>query len=400
MPTSDGQAPFAPIDLWNAEDDAELARSKNPADYEIAIAARDWTVETIVQQIRQGNINLDPAFQRRNAWKDPRRSKLIESLILGFPVPQIVLAENPHKKRSFLVIDGKQRLLTIAGFYLPDYRDYWTRYRLSGLNVRKDLNGVELDRFLADTEFFQDKRQLDNADIRTTVITGFSDETVLYDIFYRINTGSVPLSSQELRQVLNGGPFSRFLVERTSEPNSLWGVLGISSPDARLRDVELLLRIIAWRRFSAQYAGNMKKFLDDAMKWLNHHWREEAQSIEELTADILNGVDLAQDVYGDQAGRKFKGGRFEPSLNRAILEIQGFYFSFQIVRECAAARRKEVLAGFKLMGEDATFISSVEATTKSIENCRTRFSKYRTMLSKTLSVKVPPLDLPAPRAKG
>lgn len=72
------------VEQWNREDASELER---PGDVgNISIAARDWTVETVVQQVRQGNIDLDPAFQRRNAWRDPRRSRLIESFIL--PVPR------------------------------------------------------------------------------------------------------------------------------------------------------------------------------------------------------------------------------------------------------------------------------------------------------------------------
>src|SRR5439155_8026141 len=138
----------------------------------------------------------------------------------------------------------------IGGLYLAAFRGYWTQPRLSGLNVLKELNRVPLDDFLTSPEYSTERRQLGNADIRTTVITGFSDEAVLYDIFYRINTGSVPLSSQELRQVLNQGDFARYLIDVTSRPNHLWRLLGLDSPDPRLRDVELLLRLIAWRRFS------------------------------------------------------------------------------------------------------------------------------------------------------
>src|SRR3974377_1239423 len=124
------------------------------------------------------------------------------------------------------------------------------------MDVLKDLNRVQLDAFLKHSEHGRERRQLENADIRTTVITGFRDEDVLYDIFYRINTGSVPLSSQELRQVLNRGAFAKYLLEITSESNPLWEVLGIKAPDARLRDVELLLRLVALRRFSNEYRGN------------------------------------------------------------------------------------------------------------------------------------------------
>ena len=238
------------VELWNREDASELERPTGLSKYGITVASRDWTVETIVRQVEKENIDLDPAFQRRNAWRDHRRSRLIESFILGFPVPQLVLAENPRRRGTFVVIDGKQRLLTIASLYLTAYRDYWTQPRFSGLSVLEDLNQIGLDAFLKESQYSKYRRQLGNADIRTTVITGFHDEDVLYDIFYRINTGSVPLSSQELRQVLNRGEFAKYLLEVTGEQNPLWEVLDIEAPDPRLRDVELLLRLIAWRRFA------------------------------------------------------------------------------------------------------------------------------------------------------
>ena len=100
------------VELWNREDAPELERPKGLNKYQILVASRDWTVETIVRQVEQEHIDLDPAFQRRNAWRDHRRSRLIESFILGFPVPQLVLAENPRRRGTFVVIDGKQRLMT------------------------------------------------------------------------------------------------------------------------------------------------------------------------------------------------------------------------------------------------------------------------------------------------
>ena len=122
------------LELWNTEDASELRRPHDLKKYGVTVSSRDWTVETIVRQIQQENIDLDPAFQRRNAWRDSRRSRLIESFVLGFPVPQLVLAESPRQRGSFIVIDGKQRLMTIAGLFLPEYRDYWTQDRFSGLS--------------------------------------------------------------------------------------------------------------------------------------------------------------------------------------------------------------------------------------------------------------------------
>lgn len=377
------------MESWNREDASDLVRPESLSAYDVVVAARDWTVGTIVQQIDEGNIDLDPAFQRRNAWRDHRRSRLIESFVLSFPVPQIVLAENPRRRKSFIVIDGRQRLMTIAGLYLSSYHDYWSEREFSGLKVLDDLNGVSIDAFLEESRYSRERRQLENADIRTTIITGFKDEAVLYDIFYRINTGSVPLSSQELRQVLNRGSFAKYLLEMTSTPNPIWTVLGIDTPDARLRDVELLLRLIAWRRFAGQYAGNMKKFLDDTMRDLNGAWGDEEPVVRADVRELFAAVEATVKVYGDNVGRKFVEGRFERSFNRAVFEVQEFFFARSVVRKAAIKHKAAVVEAFKKLCGDQRFITAVEATTKSLENTRNRFDLYRLSLQRTLNLKIP-----------
>jgi hypothetical protein len=384
------------VEIWNREDASELERPGSIAKYAITVAPRDWTIETIVSQVKEGNIDLDPAFQRRNAWRDHRRSRLIESFILGFPVPQIVLAENPRRRGTFIVIDGKQRLMTIAGLYLPEYRSYWTHASFSGLDVLTALNTVSLDNFLIQAQHSTSRRALANAAIRTAIIMGFREESVLYDIFYRINTGSVPLSSQELRQVLNRGDFAKYLLQITGEPNPLWDVLGIESPDPRLRDVELLLRLLALRRFSSRYRGNMKAFLDASMSDLNDRWTKERRVVEELAGQMFSAIETALKVFGHEVGRKFKAGRYEHQLNRALFEVQAYYFSFPKVRAAAVKNKAALVQSAKRLFADKDFVSSIESTTKSLENYRTRFEKYRLMLEQSLGFAVESIDIPSP----
>jgi hypothetical protein len=382
------------VDSWNQEDASELLRPPDLKKHRITVASRDWTVETIVRQISQGNVDLDPAFQRRNAWRDPRRSRLIESFILGFPVPQIVLAEHPRRRGTFIVIDGKQRLLTLAGLYIEKYRHYWTQPRFAGLKVIGDLNRVQLNTFLTSAQYSDERRQLENADIRTTVITGYQQEAVLYDIFYRINTGSVPLSSQELRQVLNRGDFARYLLEVTSTPNSLWEVLDVDEPDPRLRDVELLLRLIAWRTSAGEYKGNLAPFLDDTMERLNSRWSTARMSVEPLVKELFEAAKAAIHIFGPAVGRKAKKSGYERHLNRALFEVQAYYLSFADARKAALRKKKAIVDSSRELFDDIDFLGSIEATTKSVENYRIRFDKYRRMLERTLGIRVEPLGLP------
>src|SRR5260221_5451516 len=117
---------------WNEELEEEVSVSEPRS---LVVFSRDWTVETIVRQIERKNIDLNPKFQRRNAWNDEKRSKLIESLLIGVPVPEIVLAEDQSKKGAFLVIDGKQRLHAVAGFLEPKF-EFWKTSKLRALKTR------------------------------------------------------------------------------------------------------------------------------------------------------------------------------------------------------------------------------------------------------------------------
>ena len=115
--------------------DSKLLTAESPV-----IWGTDWTAATLIDQLRRKNIQLDPDFQRREAWTNKRKSQFIESLVLGLPVPQLVLAEHESKKGRFIVIDGKQRLLTLARFAGIPLGDELRPLALSGLQIRKDLN--------------------------------------------------------------------------------------------------------------------------------------------------------------------------------------------------------------------------------------------------------------------
>src|SRR5712671_4799049 len=130
---------FVPAEGVESEDDL---KSLDPSILgKAVVSSTDWTAETIIGQLAKGNISLDPIFQRRDAWTASRKSKFIESIILGLPIPQIVLAESEDKKGSFLVIDGKQRLLSLQQFGAVGLEEHQEPLRLTGLTVREELNG-------------------------------------------------------------------------------------------------------------------------------------------------------------------------------------------------------------------------------------------------------------------
>lgn len=370
--------PTVPDADWNDE----IAQDLKPEDLSgLVVYSRDWTIETINNQIAQENIDLNPKFQRRNAWNDDRRSKLIESLIAGLPVPEIVLAENPEKPKSFIVIDGKQRLLTISGFIDPTV-GYWQKSELKNLTLRPDLVGKTYDQLKADAGFVDDYRRYLNADVRCTIIGNVKHKGVLYDIFYRLNTGSVPLSTQELRQVLHKGRFADFLITTTNTVGPLHKVLGLSEPDARLRDAEILLRFISLQLFADKYHGSLKAFLDDAMAIATADWKKFEPLVTNAASKLDASIESLKEVLGYHLiGRKYVDGQWEGRFNRVLFEVEAFYFRSIPPAKAKAGKEKFIKKFCKLCDENSEFRSSIESTTKTNERYETRFRLFRDLVN-------------------
>jgi hypothetical protein len=354
------------------------------------VSSTDWTAETIIGQLAKGNISLDPIFQRRDAWTQSRKSKFIESIILGLPIPQLVLAEAPDKKGAFVVIDGKQRLLTLQQFGGVNLEEGQQPLKLTGLKIRGELNTKTYENLKDEKSLEKHLTAFDNQSIRTVVVKNWQDEDVLYVIFHRLNTGSVPLSPQELRQALLPGPFLRFAGQYSETSAGIQKTLGLDEPDFRMRDVELLVRYYAFKNNVANYSGSLKDFLDDACRGLNKRWKTEEEAIRAQANEMEQAIDLAFEIFGSNAFRKWDGQAFEKRFNRAIFDVVVYYFSEAATRKKASAAKSKILTAFKnLCQTDQDFLKSVETTTKSKDATSTRFTKWGQSLSKAISVAVP-----------
>ena len=225
----------------------------------ILVVATDWTTATILDQLVRENIQLNPRFQRRDAWDITRKSRFIESIFLGFPIPQIVLASQEKKRGKFIVLDGKQRLLTILQFYGRSETPN-DSFALTNLEFRPDLNGYTHQDIKNDVFLNSVLDALDNQTIRTVLIRNWRTESLLYKVFLRLNLENTPLSSQELRQALHPGNFINFLDDEAIKNQALRIILKSKNPDPRMRDVELLLRYVAFYHFLYDYNAHSLLF--------------------------------------------------------------------------------------------------------------------------------------------
>jgi hypothetical protein len=383
---------------FDEEDEAldyELESNGNPKSVldeisEIIVAGNDWTTATILDQLVRDNIQLNPRFQRRDAWDITRKSRFIESIFLGFPIPDIVLASQDKKRGKFVVLDGKQRLLTILQFYGMSETPN-DSFALKNLEFRPDLNGCTHEALKNDLLHSSVLDALDNQTLRTTLIRNWHTESLLYKIFLRLNVENTPLSPQELRQALHPGDFINFLDDESIKNQALRKILKSQNPDPRMRDVEFLLRYVGFHHFLSDYRGNLKVFLDMTCKKLNKDWKEKETEVRYTVSQFEKAVQTTTTIFGEENIFRVwlsSSNTYRGKFNRAILDVMVFYFSDPVISEAAEKNPAGVEKAFKELcsSSNSEFREAVEKSTTSIRETHTRLSLWGKALLKVLDV--------------
>lgn len=229
-------------------------------EYDITTYPSDFTLSGLAQMWRDDDITI-PDFQREFVWSIKQSSLLIESFLIGLPVPPVFFYIDEQNKN--LVIDGQQRLLSIF-FYLEGYFGYENEkgkrqtFRLTGLNEKNPYHNkrfVDLD--------VKDRRKLETAVLRAINIRQLAPKdqsTSVYHIFERLNTGGTPLKPQEIRNCVFRGVFLNKL--RELNENVRWrNIIGKKLIDKHQNDVELVLRAFGLCYHLDEYEKPMKEFL-------------------------------------------------------------------------------------------------------------------------------------------
>lgn len=381
-------------DAVGAETESD-ARAISTAELRQAfVTSSDWTTATIIDQLRRGNIELNPRFQRREVWQPQRKSRFIESLLLGLPVPQIVLAEAPGQRGRYVVLDGKQRLLTLRQFcaepdQFPDDASF-DQLSLKGLQLRRDLDGKTYRDLRDEPGLADDRDAFDNSTIRAVVVRNWPNDDYLFLVFLRLNTGSVALSPQELRQALKPGRFTDFVDERAVKSQPLRTALNQSGPDFRMRDTEVLLRELGFLLRPTAYAGNLKQFLDETCEHYNGAWATESSTVAQAADRIESAIALGLQIFGERiAFSRYTNGIPERRFNRAVFDVVVCSLVQDQVGMVARDRPEVVIETLKsLCAMDSKFVSSVTATTKSTQATAYRFVAWADALSVALGVEV------------
>jgi len=378
------------VEVDGDSDEEDVAEHLPPEETAAVVSGTDWTAETIVSQLKRGNIHLTPRFQRRDAWKPDRKSRFIESLIVGLPIPQIVLAEDKNARGKFIVLDGKQRLLTIMQFWGVSQGPN-NAYALSGLTLREDLAGSTFVDLSADSARSADFNALCNQSIRTVVIRNWKDSNFLHTVFLRLNTGSVNLSPQELRQALLPGQFSDHVDEAAAQSKGLRTLLGLNHPDPRMRDIEILARFLSFRFFAKSYPGRMKSFLDDSFDSFNKGWDHYQLEVAAAEADFEAGVTELARLFGKNIARKPES----PQFNRAIFDALIYFHSQKKVRTLLTGKDARLKKAYQtLFDADSGFLKAIESDTAGAPNTQARLELWASRLSAVTGSTINPPVIP------
>ncbi len=242
----------------NFQDDSENDDGNECTRYDITSYGIDFDVEGLVRRLNRGDIFI-PEFQRDFVWKMPEASRFIESLLLGLPVPGIFLAQEPETGKM-LVIDGQQRLTTLKYFYQGEFKP------VEGAKSKRIFQLSKVKSNYEDKTYegldSKDRINLDNAVIHATVVKQESpteDDTSIYHIFERLNSGGRKLTAQEIRVAVYHGRLIE-LVKNLNELDEWRNIFG--SKNDRMKDVELILRFFSMIENHPNYNKPMVDFIN------------------------------------------------------------------------------------------------------------------------------------------
>lgn len=336
----------------------------------------DFIVRSLHDQIKDGTLMLADKFQRRRVWDDTKASRLIESLLLNVPIPVCYFAEFDNS--TYSVIDGQQRLTAI-------YRFLDNEFALRGLRVRPDL---------VKKRFFElsdaDRRLILSRSIRCIVLLKESHADIRFDVFERLNTGSVRLNAQELRNSMYRGALNDLLRELSEFP-AFQQARGVTAVDKRMQDCEMVLRFFAFHFRLQKYRGYFSAFLDE---YLQSGMKFSPAQIDEHRAAFEKTISGVCEVFGGNAfRRRSKKGEWEGGVNRALYDCVMLTFARLDLIELEG-KGSELADAMGRLCANRDFSDSVTFATKDKSKLQTRLGMFRQALV-SLGVNVPELKVGA-----
>lgn len=368
--------------------------------YEVDCLPNDYNITTLVSLIGRGYLKI-PSFQRNYVWKKDMASKFIESIIIGLPIPQLFLFE--RERNNFLVIDGQQRLVTIylfkkqrfpkndigrgiirkylsVGKEIPDAElsgDNFEDFKLKLPNTTNEnnlLSGLKYDT-LSTIAAYDFKGEFDyNRTIRTITIKQIApseDDSSMFEIFSRLNSGGILLKAQEIRMSLYYSSFYEKIVSQLNL-NKMWRkFLGKENPDLHMGDVEALVRSFAMLEIGNRYKSPLRIFLNEFSKEAMSFSNEKIETLCQVYNDFW-------ECCSDLPDNAFKNdkNKFVVSLFEAV-----FVSVCEKILKEGLESRKVSAESLVALKNDGEFFNASQGSTASLSSVSTRLKRAREIIT-------------------
>ncbi len=322
-------------------------------------------------------IKLDPDFQRHSVWTLTQKSELIESILMGIPLPLIYVKEDD--KGVYVIVDGRQRLTTLFQFMNH-------KFSLSGLKVlnvngcffsEETEGGEKFKFFLTPTQ----QSKIEDCPLTLHVIKPPTLDRITFDLFDRVNRGGTRLNNQEMRNAIYQGNATKLLNKLADFISFKKATENAVKPE-RMKDQYLILRLIAfylWRKKQliavkekgfpvVEYRSDLEEFLGKAMLFLNDQAGKKFCS--EFPALFDEGMKVCVNVLGTGCFRLPKKSKRRP-INMALFEAVG-YLIIELIH-LPKEKYKAVKAAFKELLLCSDFIRSTTYIVDSNVSINKRF---------------------------
>lgn len=336
----------------------------------IKIDRVQFSIFELKRRYDKGLICLDPDFQRNEVWSTRQKSELIESVVMGIPLPLIYLAETMEGK--LVIVDGRQRLTTF-------FRYLDNEFSINGLKIMTELNACKFRDLENDAKKSKYATEIEDFQLVIQIIKYPTPDRVRFDIFDRVNRGGTPLNNQEMRNALYQGPATRLLNELAAS-DAFKDATGHSVSPLHMKDKYIILRALSfylWKKDILKkkngekvvYRSDIEEFLGYSMEYLN--WVDD-DSREKLKRLFFKVMKRCYDTLGENAFRiPTDSGRRRP-VSMTLFESL-FYFVTLIEekqRELPEGAERKALDD---MLEDAIFLDALTYNVDSAVHVQNRF---------------------------
>lgn len=344
----------------------------DPNDIDVDISTVN--LGSLLEQLEYEEINLNPEFQRSSdVWSPVQKSRLIESILLGLPLPSFYFSEDSVSNK-LVIVDGLQRLCALKDFWIDK------KLRLSGMQFLTNLEGLsysDLDR----TQI----RRIKSLKVTLNTLRKSTPTKVKFVIFQRVNTAGEPLKPQEMRNALYQGNATRLLKE-LAESDSFKRATGGRIKEKRMANCDFVNRFLAFYLRKAEYNGKLDAFLNDTLDVIN---KMNEIEIKEIKQAFNSSMDVCFQILGSTAFRRpdpKNPGRFL-TINKAIFEVLSVSIAklSQTNQQHLITKRTMFKHLIYELFADADFTKSVTSGTAKTAQVDFRFKHVNNVIAEVLS---------------